>query len=160
EHVLYESFVAGDVDEADVAEVGEAEIYRDAAAFFFFEAIGVDAGEGADKRGLAVIDVAGGAYDERNVGCLLLKAYMRLMNVNERELIERVVGAVYEVSNTLGCGSLEKVYERALARELRLRGLRVKTQIGYSVMYKGESVGDYLADLIVEDRLVLELKCV
>jgi len=70
------------------------------------------------------------------------------------------VGAAYEVSNTLGCGFLEKVHERAMAKEIRIRGLRVKTQVGYSVIYKEQLVGEYFADLVVEDRLVVELKCV
>jgi hypothetical protein len=65
--------MAGDVDEADVAEVGEAEVDGDAAAFFFFESIGVDSGEGSYQRSLTVIDVSGGAYDERNGGLLLLQ---------------------------------------------------------------------------------------
>jgi GxxExxY protein len=82
------------------------------------------------------------------------------MNVNEHELIEIVVGASYEVANTLGCGFLEKVYERAMLRELRLRGLAVEAQVSYAVSYKGESVGDYFADLVVEGRLVVEMKCV
>jgi GxxExxY protein len=86
------------------------------------------------------------------------------MNANEREsiefLVEEAVGAAYEVANTLGCGFLEKVYERALARELGLRGRTVVRQASYSVMYKGGLVGDYLADLIVDDKLVVELKCV
>jgi len=77
------------------------------------------------------------------------------MNMNERELIETVVGAAFEVSNTLGCGFLEKVYERAMTKEIRLRGLRVKTQVSYSVIYKEQLVGEYFADLVVEDKLVL-----
>ena len=52
------------------------------------------------------------------------------------------------------------MYERAMLRELTLRGLAAKTQVSFSVMYKGQRVGDYLADLVVEDRLVVELKCV
>jgi GxxExxY protein len=156
--------VAGDVDEFYVVEVGEAEVDGNAAALFFFQAIGVDAGQGADQRRLAVIDVSCGAYydvlHERIVGRLGLNHHRPLMNVNEHELIERVVGAAYEVSNALGCGFLEKVYERAMAKELGLRGLRVKTQVGYSVIYKEELVGEYFADLVVEDRLVVELKCV
>ncbi|SRR5579871_3376558 len=76
------------------------------------------------------------------------------------DLVERVIGAIYEVSNVLGAGFLEKVYERALARELALRGLGVKAQVRFSVNYKGQSVGEYVADLVVEDELVLELKCV
>ncbi len=81
------------------------------------------------------------------------------MNMNESELIEIVIGASYEVSNTLGCGFLEKVYERALVRELTTRGLAVKSQVSYAVTYKGHSVGEYFADIIVEDQLVIELKC-
>jgi GxxExxY protein len=75
-------------------------------------------------------------------------------------LSEKVIGAVYEVANGLGAGFLEKVYERALMRELALRGIRVVAQAPFSVSYKGQRVGDYFADLLVEDALVLELKCV
>src|SRR5579864_4979777 len=86
------------------------------------------------------------------------------MNANERESIEllvgEVVGAAYEVANTLGCGFLEKVYERALVKELTLRGKTVTQQPPYSVVYKGTPVGKYSADLIVERKLVVELKCV
>ena len=86
------------------------------------------------------------------------------MNANEREslnaLFEQVVGAVYEVANTLGAGFLEKVYERALVKELTLRGLKVVPQACFSVSYKGQSVGEFFADLLVEDRLIVELKCV
>jgi GxxExxY protein len=74
-------------------------------------------------------------------------------------LSERVIGAVFEVANTLGAGFLEKVYERALVKELRLRGMRVEAQVSLDVMYKGESVGAYFADMVVEDVLVVELKC-
>ncbi len=73
---------------------------------------------------------------------------------------ERVLGAVFEVSNTLGAGFLEKVYERALLKELGLRGIRAKAQASLSVMYKGQYVGEYFADLLVEDVVVVELKCV
>ena len=75
-------------------------------------------------------------------------------------LTERVLGAAFEVSNTLGAGFLEKVYERALLRELALRGIRARAQCSCSVTYKGNSVGEYFADLIVEDVLVIEVKCV
>src|SRR5947209_888772 len=74
-------------------------------------------------------------------------------------LIRQVVGAVYEVSNTLGAGFLEKVYERALLIELRSRGLRAEAQVAIPVVYKGESVGDFFADILVEGRLIVELKC-
>ncbi len=76
------------------------------------------------------------------------------------ESVEAVIGAAYEVSNVLGAGFLEKVYERALVRELALRGLGVKSQVSHSVSYKGYCVGEYLADLVVENQLLVELKCV
>ena len=74
-------------------------------------------------------------------------------------LTERVLGAVFEVSNTLGAGFLEKVYERALLRELGLLGIRASSQASVAVTYKGLSVGEYFADLLVEDVLLVELKC-
>ena len=86
------------------------------------------------------------------------------MNTNEHEstdaVIKAVIGAAYEVSNNMGAGFLEKVYERALTRELALRGLDVKSQVSYSVVYKGRSVGEYLADLVVDNQVLVELKCV
>jgi GxxExxY protein len=74
-------------------------------------------------------------------------------------LSERVIGAIFEVANTLGPGFLEKVYERALAKELRLRGMQAEVQVPMEVTYKGENVGSYIADIVVEDELALELKC-
>lgn len=86
------------------------------------------------------------------------------MNTDERgcfdALTERVLGAVFEVSNTLGAGFLEKVYQRALLHELRLRGIRAAAEVSFSVTYKGHGVGEYFADMLVEDVLVIELKCV
>jgi GxxExxY protein len=71
------------------------------------------------------------------------------MNTNEH-IIETIIGATYEVSNVLGAGFLEKLYERALARELTLRGMSARTQVPYPVAYKGQPIGEYLADLVVE----------
>src|SRR5437588_7508260 len=71
-------------------------------------------------------------------------------------LSERVLGAVFEVSNTLGAGFLEKVHQRALLRELSLRGIRATAEASMAVVYKGHSVGEYFADLLVEDALVVE----
>jgi len=75
-------------------------------------------------------------------------------------LAEIVIGAAYEVSNTLGAGFLEKLYERALMSELTLRGISVRSQVVYPVTYKGKIVGEYMPDLVVEDGLIVELKCV
>jgi GxxExxY protein len=82
------------------------------------------------------------------------------MNTDEHGLTERVLGAVFEVANTLGAGFLEKVYERALLIELRRQGIRAIAQPSFGVTYKGSSVGQYFADILVEDVLVIELKCV
>jgi GxxExxY protein len=86
------------------------------------------------------------------------------MNTDEHgyldSLTERVLAATFEVSNTLGAGFLEKVYERALLRELALRGIRASSQASLAVIYKGHHVGEYFADILVEDKLVVELKCV
>ncbi len=75
-------------------------------------------------------------------------------------LTEKVLSAVFEVSNTLGPGFLEKVYQRSLLRELNLRGTRATGEASLSVRYKGHYVGEYFADLLVEDALLVELKCV
>jgi GxxExxY protein len=83
------------------------------------------------------------------------------MNADEFDsLTERVLNAIFEVSNTLGAGFLEKVYERALLAELSLRGVRATAQTSLAVSYKGRCVGEYFADILVEDVLVIELKCV
>lgn len=76
------------------------------------------------------------------------------------ELTEQVISAAFEVSNRLGTGFLEKVYERALVHELVLRGIRAEAQRLIRVFYKNLCVGDYYADILVEEQLVLELKCV
>jgi GxxExxY protein len=75
-------------------------------------------------------------------------------------LVEKVVGAAYEVSNVLGAGFLEKIYERALMEELSARGVRVKAQAPFPVAYKGKHIGTFSADLLVEDHLLVEVKCV
>ena len=85
------------------------------------------------------------------------------MNADERrfktnEVTERIIGAAYRVSNGLGCGFLEKIYENALAHELRKSRLRVDQQRGISVMYDGVVVGEYVADLLVEDQVIVETK--
>ncbi|MCC6581382.1 MAG: GxxExxY protein [Phycisphaeraceae bacterium] len=77
-----------------------------------------------------------------------------------KQLTELVIGCAYEVSNVLGSGFLEKVYENALAYELKTKGLDCRKQVKLPVKYKSVVVGDYLADLVVEDKLLIELKCV
>ena len=66
---------------------------------------------------------------------------------------ERIIACVYRVSNTLGAGFLEKVYENALAIELRKNGHKVEQQHLIKVLYNGELVGDFAADLLVDERV-------
>jgi GxxExxY protein len=71
-----------------------------------------------------------------------------------------VIGGAQEVSRRLGTGFLEKVYENALFHELRKRGVGADQQRRVQVVYDGEVVGAYIADLVVEDRLIVEIKAV
>ena len=80
------------------------------------------------------------------------------MKIND--ITYAINGAVFEINNILGSGFLEKVYENALLVELKIRGLKAKNQVPIKVSYKGEVVGDYTADLIVEDKVIVELKTV
>src|ERR1035441_3049781 len=76
------------------------------------------------------------------------------MNADQLDsLTERVLGAVFEVTNTLGAGFLEKVYQQALLRELGLRGIRAVAEASFTVTYKGHSAGEYFAHLLVEERV-------
>jgi GxxExxY protein len=76
------------------------------------------------------------------------------------DLSGRVIGCAFTVLNTLGAGFMEKVYENALANEIRAAGLAVVRQYGVRVHYNDVVVGEYFADLLVEDVLLVELKTV
>lgn len=85
------------------------------------------------------------------------------MNANGpvlNSMSKRIIGCALTVANTLGSGFLEKVYENALALELRDAGLAVAQQHGITVTYHGTMVGEYFADLFVEDAILIELKTV
>ena len=77
-----------------------------------------------------------------------------------KSLTEQIIGCAYTVGNNLGCGFLEKVYEKALAIELVDSGLSIETQEPIKVYYSGNVVGEYFADIVVEDEIILELKAV
>ena len=80
------------------------------------------------------------------------------MNIDE--LIQKINGAIFKVNKVLGAGFLQKVYENALLVELRNTGLNAKAQVPTVVHYEGEIVGEYFADIVVEDKVVLALKAV
>jgi GxxExxY protein len=75
-----------------------------------------------------------------------------------QELTSEIIQSFYKVYNTLGFGFLEKVYENALYLEMTNHGLSCRKQVPITVFYQGIAVGDYFADIIVEDRIILELK--
>lgn len=76
----------------------------------------------------------------------------------DENLTYRIRSCVFAVSNELGSGFLERVYENALAIELRGAGLCIQAQQPVTVRYKGQTVGEYIADIVVENRVLLELK--
>jgi GxxExxY protein len=87
------------------------------------------------------------------------------MNTNEHKLLLKeemfqIVGCAMEVLNTLGHGLLEKPYENALVVEFGLRGIPYIQQPRFDVIYKGVKVGDYIPDLIVFDKIVVDAKTI
>lgn len=79
---------------------------------------------------------------------------------NIDDLIKKVIGIAYTVHNTLGCGFLEKVYEKAMLIELRKANILAENQYPIPVFYDNEQIGDFYADLFIEKRLIVELKTV
>ncbi len=80
------------------------------------------------------------------------------MKLEHEEITETIIGAAFEVHHILGYGFLEKVYQRALQVELERRGLQAKMEEPIQVHFKGSVVGDYFADLLVEEKVIVELK--
>ncbi len=77
-----------------------------------------------------------------------------------QELSYRIMGAVFEVHNTLGPGFLESLYEEALAYEFELRGIAFEKQKEIAVRYKGREVGKHRLDFVIDGKIILELKAV
>jgi len=80
--------------------------------------------------------------------------------MKHEELTQKIIGCAYRVHNKMGFGYLESVYEKCLLIELERAGLKAKSQVPIQVFYEGENVGDFIADIIVEDSVILELKSV
>lgn len=74
------------------------------------------------------------------------------------KLTEKIIGCAMEVHRRLGPGYLESVYEKALMIELKLAGLSCLNQVPLNVNYRGEAVGEFVADIVVEERVIIELK--
>jgi len=79
-----------------------------------------------------------------------------LANLKHRELTEKIIGAFYDVYNELGHGFLESVYEKALA--IAQAGMKVEQQVPVSVWFRGQQVGDFRADMLIDRNVLLELK--
>ena len=82
------------------------------------------------------------------------------MSMDVNEITYQINGAVFEVNRILGPGFLEKIYENALLIDIRSRGLKAENQVPIRVFYKEKVVGEYIADLLVEGKVVVELKTV
>ena len=80
--------------------------------------------------------------------------------MEHRELTENIIGCAYNVYNKMGFGFLESVYEKCMLIELRKAGLDVESQKPITVYYENEIVGEFVADIIVNDTVILELKSV
>jgi len=80
------------------------------------------------------------------------------MGLKHKEITEEIIGAAFEVYRILGYGFLEKVYQRAMQVELLKRHLQAELESPIKVMFKGASVGDYFADIVVEEKVIVELK--
>lgn len=76
------------------------------------------------------------------------------------DLTGAIINCAYKVHGTLGAGFLEKIYENAMLIELQEKGLHVIQQSPVQVLYKGKLVGEYFADFVVEDKVIVELKAV
>ncbi len=82
------------------------------------------------------------------------------MRYKHQSVTKAIIDAFYAVYNRLGYGFLERVYENSMAIELQIMGLKVEQQAPLKVEYRGGVVGEYFADLIVEDKIIVELKAV
>ena len=78
--------------------------------------------------------------------------------MEHENITRKVIGCAYRVYNAMGFGFLESVYEKCLLIELKKAGLRVQVQVSIPVKYEGQSVGDFTADMVVEDKVIVELK--
>ncbi|HJH30199.1 MAG TPA: GxxExxY protein [Methanosarcinaceae archaeon] len=83
-----------------------------------------------------------------------------MVDYKHSEISEKIIGAAYDVHNTLGSGFLEKVYQNALIIELMLQGLSAEAEKPITVHYRGEVVGNYIADIVVEDKIIVEVKAI
>jgi GxxExxY protein len=78
--------------------------------------------------------------------------------LKHKELTEDIIKIFYKVYNTLGYGFLEKIYEKAMMIEFRKAGIPAESQVPIKVTYEGEIVGEHAADIVVDNKVIIELK--
>ena len=83
-----------------------------------------------------------------------------MTEMTEDKLTELVIGCAYKIHNALGSGFLEKIYRKSLAIEIAKNGLKVEQESPIEVMYDEQVVGEFYADLLIENRLIIEIKAV
>jgi GxxExxY protein len=99
-----------------------------------------------------------GFYELRGFSQILLPKFKKDKVLLHRDITDKIIKAFYNVYNSLGYGFLEKVYENAMLIELRKLGLNVQKQVPIKVFYDEQLVGQYFADIIVEETIIVELK--
>ncbi len=82
------------------------------------------------------------------------------MELLSKELTEKIIGVCFDVSNELGHGFLESVYQKAVCMALVQKGMEIEEQVPLEVRFRGQVVGDFIADIVVEKQVVLELKSI
>ena len=100
------------------------------------------------------------SHNELILVCVRLCVSAAIENMKIDDITYQIRGAIFEVNKVLGSGFMEKVYENALLVELKKRGLKAEAQVPIKITYKEETVGDYWADIIVADQVIIELKAV
>ena len=80
--------------------------------------------------------------------------------MKEYDLTEEIISVFYEVYHLLGYGFLEKIYVNAMCAEMKRRGIKFISQFSISVIFKGEVMGDYVADFVIENKVIVEIKAI
>ena len=88
----------------------------------------------------------------------VIRVLKNIMKIKHNELTEKIIGIFYRVYNKLGYGFLEKVYENALMIEFRSERIQAMAQSPIRVEYNGQTIGEYFADLMIEDKVIVEIK--
>ena len=91
---------------------------------------------------------------------LKIRIWYFITKLKHHHITEKIIGAAYNVHNTLGSGFLEKVYQNSLAIELQSFGFIIGVEKTIKVYYKSEVVGNYIADIIVNEKVILEIKAI